>query len=244
MSGLRGDQHVLITLFSGGLLLAPHVALLAPAELAVVLFGLFVGSLAPDADATDAAIFHTRVPGLKGITRRLADVAAGVLPVFGYLIRYGEYYPAAGVFWFLSRGKLKAGHRGVLHSLLGVALITALTALYIGAALHLFGWSDPAFLALGVVGFGAGALLHLAEDSCTSAGIAWLYPLSGRRLRGRLRTGGSDFRPRLFATALGAAMWGCVVLAFWSGMPAATVTEVSVFLFCALWTFFWLAARS
>ncbi len=244
MSSLRGDQHVLITLFSGGLLLAPHVALLAPAELAVVLFGLFVGSLAPDADATDAAIFHTRVPGLKGVTRRLADVAAGVLPVFGYLIRYGEYYPAAGVFWFFSRGQLKAGHRGVLHSLLGVVLITALTGLYLAIALRLLGWSAPAFLALGVLGFGAGSLLHLAEDSCTPGGIAWLYPLSGRRVRGRLRTGGSDFRPRVFATALGGAMWGCVLLTFWSDMSAATMTEVSVFLFCVLWTFFWLAARS
>lgn len=245
MSSLRGDQHVLITLFSGGLLLAPHVALLAPAELAVVLFGLFVGSLAPDADATDAAIFHTRVPGLKGVTRRLADVAAGVLPVFGYLIRYGEYYPAAGVFWFFSRGQLKAGHRGVLHSLLGVVLITALTALYVGAALLLLGWSAPALLALGVLGFGAGSLLHLAEDSCTPGGIAWLYPLSGRRVRGRLRTGGrSDSRTRLFATALGAAMWSCVLLRFWLGTPTDTVAQLSVFLFCVLWTFFWLAARS
>ena len=59
MRQLRGDQHVLITLFSGGLLLAPHIALLAPGEIAALLFGLFVGSLAPDADATDAAIFHT-----------------------------------------------------------------------------------------------------------------------------------------------------------------------------------------
>ncbi|HIH03912.1 MAG TPA: metal-dependent hydrolase [Methanoregulaceae archaeon] len=245
MRALRGDQHVLITLFSGGLLLAPHVALLAPGEVAALLFGLFVGSLAPDADATDAAIFHTRVPGLRGVTRRIADVTGGVLPIFGYLIRYGEYYPAAGVFWFLSRGRLKAGHRGVLHSLLGVVLITALTGLYMGVALRLLGWSAPALLALGVAGFAAGALLHLAEDSCTPGGIAWLYPLSERRIRGRLRTGGrSDLRTRFFATALGAAMWGCVLLRFWLGAPADTVTQVSVFLFCALWTFFWLAARS
>lgn len=244
MRALRGDQHVLITLFSGGLLLAPHVTLLAPGELAVLLFGLFVGSLAPDADATDAAIFHTRVPGLKGITRRLVEGVAGTLPFFGYLIRYGEYYPAAGVFWFLSRGEMKAGHRGVLHSLLGVVLITALTGLYLALALRLLGWSAPILLALGVAGFGAGALLHLAEDSCTPGGIAWLYPLSGRRVRGRLRTGRSDLRPRFFATALGAAMWSCVLLEVWLNWPAAEVAQLSVFIFCALWTFFWLSARS
>jgi inner membrane protein len=241
---VRGDQHVLITLFSGGLLLAPHVALFAPAEVAALLFGLFVGSLAPDADATDAAIFHNRIPGLTGTTRRVVNAAAQTLPAFGYLIRYGEYYPAAGVFWVLSRGRLKAGHRGVLHSLLGVALCTGLAGFYCAVALHLLGWSAPALLALGVAGFGAGALLHLAEDSCTPGGIAWLYPVSGRRLRGRLRTGTSDARPRLFATALGGAMWGCVALEFWVGWPAPEVAQVSVFLFCGLWTLFWLAARS
>ncbi len=242
---MRGDQHVLITLFSGGLLLAPHVALLAPAEVAALLFGLFVGSLAPDADATDAAIFHTRIPGLKGPTRGLVNGAAQTLPFFGYLIRYGEYYPAAGVFWLLSRGRLKAGHRGVLHSLLGVGLITGLTGLYCALALHLLDWSAPTLLVLGVVGFGAGALLHLAEDSCTPGGIAWLYPLSGRRLRGRLRTGGrTDPRTRLFATTLGAAMWGCVALVFWFDTPSGEVAQLSVFLFCALWTFFYLASRS
>lgn len=204
-----------------------------------------MGSLAPDADATDAAIFHTRVPGLPVTTRRLVNGAARALPVFGYLIRYGEYYPAAGVFWLLSRGQLKAGHRGVLHSLLGVGLCTGLTGLYCALALHLLDWSAPALLALGVAGFGAGALLHLAEDSCTPGGIAWLYPASGRRVRGRLRTGGrTDPRTRLFATALGAAMWGCVLLEFWVGTPADEVARLSVFLFCALWTFFYLAARS
>ena len=242
---MRGDQHVLITLFSGGLLLAPHVTVFAPSEVAALLFGLFVGSLAPDADATDAAIFHTTVPGLTGVTRRIAGVTAGVLPAFGYLIRYGEYYPAAGVFYLLSGGRLKAGHRGVLHSLLGVVLCTGLTGLYCAVALHLLDWSAPTLLALGVVGFGAGALLHLAEDSCTPGGIAWLYPLSSRRVRGRLRSGGrTDPRTRLFAAVLGAAMWGCFALVFWFDTPAGEVTHLAIFLFCALWTFFVLAARS
>ena len=240
---MRGDQHVLITLFSGGLLIAPHLAVIAPTGIAALLFGLFVGSLAPDADATDAAIFHTRVPGLRGVTRRVADLAGGVLPVFGYLIRYGVYFPVAGVFWLISGGRLRAGHRGVLHSLLGVALCTGLTGLYCALALHLLDWSAPTLLALGVAGFGAGALLHLAEDSCTPGGIAWLYPLSGRRVRGRLRTGRSDVRTRLFATTLGAAMWGCVALVFWFDTPAGEVGQLSVFLFCGLWTFFYLAAR-
>ncbi len=242
---MRGDQHVLITLFSGGLLLAPHLTLLAPGEVAALLFGLFVGSLAPDADAPDAAIFHMRIGGLTGVSRRFVNGAARVLPFFGYLIRYGEYYPAAGVCWILSRGRLKAGHRGVLHSLIGVGVITALTCGYLVVALHLLGQAPPHLLSFGLVGFAAGALLHLAEDSCTPAGIAWLYPISGRRIRGRLRTGGrTDHRPRVFATVLGCAMWGCLLLQYQFGAAPETVVQLSLFLFCLLWMFFWLVARS
>jgi membrane-bound metal-dependent hydrolase YbcI (DUF457 family) len=242
---VRGDQHVLITLFSGGLLLAPYLSVFAPGEVAALLFGLFVGSLAPDADAMDAAIFHTRIRGLRGASRRLVNGAARVLPFFGYLIRYGEYYPAAGVCWVLSRGRLKAGHRGVLHSLLGVGVITALTCGYLVAALYIVDRPVPALLAFGVAGFAAGAILHLVEDSCTPAGIAWLYPVSGRRLRGRLRSGGRvDHRPRVFATALGVAMWACLLLQYRMETPVDTVALCSIFLFCLLWMLFWLVARS
>lgn len=240
---MRGDQHVLITLFSGGLLLVPHMGQFAPVEAVALLFGLFVGSLAPDADATDAAIFHTTVPGLRGVVRQFAGVAAAVLPLFGYLIRYGVYFPVAGLFWLVSGGTLKAGHRGVLHSLLGILLCTGLVGLYCGMALSLLRWEGTALLAAGLAGFGAGALLHLAEDSCTPGGIAWFYPLSGRRVRGRLRTK-RDVRPRLFATGLGGAIWACVLFEFWLGAPAGDVVTLSIFLFAALWTFFVLAVRS
>lgn len=242
---MRGDQHVLITLFSGGLLIAPHLTLIAPGQVAAILFGLFIGSLAPDADAPDAAIFHTRIRGLTGISRRFVNIAARTLPVFGYLIRYGEYYPAAGICWILSRGRLKAGHRGVLHSLLGVGVITALTCAYVVVVLHLLGHAPPSLLPYGLLGFAAGALLHLAEDSCTPAGIAWFYPVSSRRVRGRLRTGGrTDHRPRVFLTALGCAMWGCLLLQYRFGAATETVAQLSLFLFCLLWMLFWLVVRS
>ncbi|KAF5056368.1 LexA-binding, inner membrane-associated putative hydrolase [anaerobic digester metagenome] len=242
---MRGDQHVLITLFSGGLLLAPHLSSFSPGEAAVLLFGLFIGSLAPDADATDAAIFHTQIRGLSGASRRFVNGAARILPFFGYLIRYGEYYPAAGLFWLLSGGRLRAGHRGILHSLIGVVVITALTSAYLLAVLFLIGRAPDHLLAYALAGFAAGACLHLAEDSCTPAGIAWLYPVSGWRLRGRLRSGGrTDHRPRVFATALGCSMWGCLLLQHHFGAAAETMVHLSVFLFCLLWALFYLVARS
>lgn len=242
---MRGDQHVLITLFSGGLLLAPHLGSFSPGELAVLFFGLFVGSLAPDADATDAAIFHTQIRGLSGASRRFVNGAARVLPFFGYLIRYGEYYPAAGLCWLLSGGRLRAGHRGILHSLLGIVVITALTCIYILAALFLVGRPPDHLLAYALAGFAVGATLHLVEDSCTPAGIAWLYPVSGWRLRGRLRSGGrADPRPRVFATALGCSMWVCILLIHRFGAEAETVVHLSLFLFCLLWALFYLVARS
>ncbi len=245
MRRVRGDQHVLITLFSGGLLLAPHLGSIAPGEAAVLLFGLFVGSLAPDADATDAAIFHTQIRSLSGTSRRIVNGAAKVLPLFGYLIRYGEYYPAAGLCWLLSGGRLRAGHRGILHSLLGILLITVLSGVYLIVVLFLIGRTPDHLLACALAGFAVGAFLHLAEDSCTPAGIAWFYPVSRWRMRGRLRAGGrGDHRPRLFATALGCSMWGCLLLQHRLGAPTETMVHLSVFLFCLLWTFFYFATRS
>ena len=63
---MRGDQHVYLSLTTAGLLIAPSVPVLDPALIAVLFFGVFVGSLAPDADAVDAAIFNGRIGGMKG----------------------------------------------------------------------------------------------------------------------------------------------------------------------------------
>jgi inner membrane protein len=75
---------------------------------------------------------------------------------------------------------LVAGHRGVLHSLLGAGLVTAILcwlSAYLGLALP---WRPV------LVGY----LSHLALDTLTPGGVAWLFPFKRRVSFGIARTGG------------------------------------------------------
>ncbi|WP_155937301.1 metal-dependent hydrolase [Methanoculleus sp. MH98A] len=63
---MRGDQHVSLSLATAAFLIAPWATAIDAAAIAVLLSGVFIGSLAPDADAVDAAIFNGRIAGAKG----------------------------------------------------------------------------------------------------------------------------------------------------------------------------------
>jgi len=202
---MRGDQHVYISLTTAGLLIAPWVSVLPPALIVTLLFGVFVGSLAPDADAADAAIFSGRFGGAKGKRGQIINGLAVVLPIFGYIIRYLIYYPLSLVFSLILRKNYRHRHRGLLHSLTGVGLTSLLLSGYLALVLTCLGMSLALVPAFGFAFF-AGCLLHLMEDTCTPAGVAWLYPFSRRRLAGHVRTwGDSEVRPTFFAVVLALA---------------------------------------
>ena len=90
----------------------------------------------------------------------------------------------------------------------------------------------------------AGCILHLMEDTCTPAGVAWLYPFSRRRLAGSVRTWGNlEVRPEIFAVAL-ALTTAAVLIA--PVATSATLEELRLLTPGAailLWLFFMLACR-
>jgi len=235
---MRGDQHVLISLFSGGVLIVPWLTVLDPVTILVLMIGLFIGSLAPDADAPDAAIFHTRIAGLRGVTGWAANTVARFLPFFGYLIRYLEYYPLSAALWVVSLGRYQDEHRGLLHSLIGVLLITLLTAGYLEIFSRLVAWTHLGLLPIAAGGFLIGCLLHLIEDSCTPRGVAWFFPFTSIRIRGRITTGLSDARPQIFTLMLMAAGWGLVLWPPYAGWGTETVQQVAPVLLATLWAVF------
>lgn len=98
-----------------------------------------LGGLLPDLDAAESKIKHLRLGDLKP-------------------------------FVFLSLPLHRAlGHRGLLHSLVGLSLIASL-------ALPLafrWGWQPSVALVLGYAS-------HLLADSCTRSGVPLLYPASDR----------------------------------------------------------------
>jgi len=94
-----------------------------------------LSALLPDLDAAQSKVKYLRVAGIR------------------------PFAPLAVV---LHRG---LGHRGLLHSLLGLSVI-AILSLYLA---FWWGWSASLALLLGY-------LAHLAGDACTKSGIPWLYP--------------------------------------------------------------------
>ncbi len=240
---MRGDQHVYISLTTAGLLIAPWLTVLDPALIAVLLFGVFVGSLAPDADAADAAIFHGRIGGVKGKRGQIVNGLAVALPVFGYTIRYLIYYPLSLVFTLILRKSYRHRHRGLLHSLPGVGLTSLLLSGYLAIILMLLGVSLALLPAFGAAFF-AGCILHLVEDTCTPAGVAWLYPFSRRRLAGSVRAWGNlEARPTVFAIILALATVTVLIAPVVTSATAEELRLLAPFIALLLWVFFILTCR-
>ena len=240
---MRGDQHVSLSLATAGFLIAPWVPVIDPVLIAVLLFGVFVGSLAPDADAVDAAIFNGRIGGAKGKRGQVLNGLAVVLPVFGYTIRYLIYYPLSLIFSLLLRKSYRHRHRGLLHSFSGVGLTSLILSGYLALILTWIGAPLTLLPAFGCAFF-AGCVLHLVEDTCTPAGIAWLYPFSRRRMAGRVRTQGApEVRPAVFAIVLTAAAAGMLVAPVVTPVSPAELGHLALVGTPVLWLLFMLVSR-
>lgn len=205
---MLGRHHLMLSLATGFTVLAPFIGS-RPDLVVLILAGIGIGSLIPDSDAGDAAIFHESVKGLDtGMGRIVNGALAPTFPVFGYTNRYFIYRPAVYIYNRLvfKEYQLERHHRGFMHSLLGIGTSTALTGAYLAAFLSVLGLLSPVYLTCFLLGYVFGGLMHLLEDSCTKTGIKWNYPFSDRKLKGRLRTTSKhrDTRiPHYFFTLLG-----------------------------------------
>jgi len=212
---VKGVHHLLLTSATGGLALVPLSPLIPSGWLPPLALGLIIGSLAPDADAADAAILH---PGLPGRGTRARGFSRWILPFFGYLIRYLVYYPVWAVLRLLFGRRCSLAHRGLLHSLLGAALTALLTSAYVALLLLFTGGAACDLLLPFGSALLAGSLLHLVEDSSTVTGIRWAYPWSERTVHGSIRTGAWDLRPTAFIVLLaagGGMILACPLYAGW-----------------------------
>lgn len=234
---VKGDEHLSISLATAATVLAPLLLTIPPGWTVAALFGVFIGALAPDADANDSAIFHTRMPGKRN--RRVY-----FLPIFGYGIKYLVYYPISLPFILLLGERGMPKHRGLLHSVIGLVLMTLVVGFYawlLGTALLGFSWNGTvqAFL-LGLFG---GAVFHLLEDSCTKSGVAWLFPFSEHRTRGRITTGNGDRRPMLYAGVMSVGAVGTFVASVIGMIPAEFVPWSGAVLATVLWVVFLVVSK-
>lgn len=205
---MLGRHHISLSVATVAIVVLPLFPT-HPNETLLVLTGTAIGSLIPDADSPDAAIFHEEVKGLEGGYSNILNAAAFLNPVFGYTTKYAVYKPAV---WFydsvvFDEYDIAERHRGFLHSFLGLGTATVLTAVYLLPVLVVLGLLWLPGVGLFMAGYLVGALLHLLEDSCTKTGIQWNFPFQSWALKGELTTTArpEDTKyPRYFLLILGA----------------------------------------
>ena len=219
---MKGSTHILLSVLTGLVILAPVAGLIHWSWSVIILLGIFFGSLAPDVDkGRDSAIFHSSIPGAKG--RRFF-----LTPVIGYFIYIFCYKPLSIIFLGIFGRKIlpKQGHRELPHSPIGI-ICMSLEFLRNNTLIWVFG---AAFL--------IGCFLHLLEDTCDNSGIHYLYPFRFRRVRGTVVGDGSDLRPKMFAVVL-LIVAVVVFVGFFTGSISAEYAKWTAFLLpAALWIVF------
>ncbi len=195
----------MLTVATAAVVLAPLLEMY-PGFVLVMFIGAGIGSLIPDVDAEDAAVFHQNIRGLNGDIGKAVNNSIGpLLPYFGYSTKYLIYKPAVKIFDFVTPEKygFQEKHRTFTHSFLGVFTMTGLTGVYLTPILILLDLFNPVFLAAFLAAYMLGAFLHMVQDSCTKTGIAWNSPFSQWKLKGSLSTGKDIRKPRFFLIWLG-----------------------------------------
>ncbi|MDD1675900.1 MAG: metal-dependent hydrolase [Methanomicrobiales archaeon] len=229
---MKGVHHLSLSILSLIILTLPFYPVFSPTVWVAVFAGVFAGSLAPDVDAPDASIFHlTRIPRPLRI----------LLALFGYLLRYLVYFPLSFLFFAGLGQNYRHQHRGLLHTPAGVTLATLLLVFYAGLLAAVLSIPVTNLILASGGAFWAGCILHIVQDSCTPAGIAWRFPRSNRRVRGSIRTDSRrDIRPVLYVSILA----GCLAVLYF--IPAHFPLHPSIaapLMLAGAWVLFLLLAR-
>jgi membrane-bound metal-dependent hydrolase YbcI (DUF457 family) len=240
---MLGRDHLLLSVATVSLILAPLFTLYPNAVL-VALVGASIGSLIPDADSPDAAIFHTEVRGLRGSIGKVLNSFGVLYPIFGYITKYLIYKPAVKFYdtVVFDEKTVVERHRGFLHSFLGLGTATVLTGVYLLPILYAVELFSVMLIGVFLLAYLVGSLLHLLEDSCTRSGIQWGYPLRQWRVRGRLKTTPrleDVIYQRVFILVLGGSV---VVLFFlpsnYPGISPMVFAAIGLFSGSILWALF------
>jgi len=229
----------MLSVATSSALLSPYLQE-APALVLLMFFGSAIGSLIPDVDARDAAIFHENVKGLDHDFGQLINKLIGpILPVFGYTTKYFIYKPAVKLFdliLFEDYGSQEK-HRSFSHSVLGVLTMTAVTGLYLAPLLIYLDIFAPIYLAGFLGAYAFGAFMHMLEDSATKTGIAWNSPFSAKKIKGEITTGTDIKKPRYFLFYLGSISLAIFVFSgfFTYPFPDIFLSAVSIGVLSLSW---------
>jgi len=187
-----GRDHLTIALLIG-IIVSVYLHIVAGIGmpfLLVFIFGVSSGSLLPDIDSPNSAINHSIIKGknmdklalFTFVNPSIAKITRTMVQPLLFLLR--KRYP-----------EVKKNHRGILHSLTGVLIISSVWFIIMGIimltgmilAKNSLTFTTPFTMAF-PIGIFFGGIIHLLEDSLTFSGIQWLQPLSNMRVRGSIKT--------------------------------------------------------
>ncbi|MCP1662454.1 MAG: metal-dependent hydrolase [Methanocalculus sp. MSAO_Arc1] len=214
---MRGSDHIAISTGSGLLLAAPFLQI-SPVACIVFLSGTVIGSLLPDADATDSKL----------------NYMDGIAQVFSLIMR-PLIMPLTRLLFFLLRQPFDPGHRGSMHTIPGVLVYSLILSSIFAAILLLIRYWHG-ILVFFFFGLLFGGLLHILEDSCTKSGVKPFYPFSTRKYTGTISTGSRrEERPGYYATALFIAGGGVIVTGYTHDLQVLPMAALSLALFFSFW---------
>jgi len=114
---------------------------------------------------------------------------SALLISFGWVMRFLIYLPLVSIVRAVQSNwsteyEVEDEHRGLSHSLLGIALSVLVVGLYtvfLKKSVGLF--SNMMIIPFGI-SFLAGSLIHLMQDSTTRSGLRWFYPFTQTSIAG------------------------------------------------------------
>lgn len=232
---MLGRQHLKLTVMTYTALITPFVQEYFIQAL-IGLIGASIGSLIPDIDSVDAAVFHSNVKSLGSPGIAFNDFIGPVLPLFAYISKYIIYKPVVHILNFLTPYTFHEKHRSFTHSITGVATLTVMTGFLIYLPLNYFGLS-LAFLPFFLAAYCGGALMHMLQDSCTKSGIAWNQPFNKFKVKGNLVTGKSVRRPKILLYTL-TGLTALISYRRLIGNPTQETAKASAILTSITWILF------
>ena len=185
---MLGKDHLTIALLIGIIVsVYLHIVVgIGMPFLLVFIFGVSSGSLLLDIDSPDSAINHSVI---KGKNMDKLAIFTFVNPSIAKITRTMVQLPL----FLMSKGypELNRNHRGILHSLTGVLIISSIWFIIMGImtllAKNFLTFTTPFIMAF-PIGIFFGGIIHLLEDSLTVSGIRWLQPFNKIRVQGSIKT--------------------------------------------------------
>lgn len=221
---MLGRNHVVLSLASACLLAIPWLPGSA-GTVALVLAGVWIGAYLPDLDSPNMRI-------VRGVM---------TVPLLPRLAR-GVLFAVVGAGFWVLRIPFNPDHRGSFHTLLGIAMYSAVICGSLYTILRFSGYWDLLYLWL-FAGLAAGGVMHLVEDSCTRFGVRPFAPFWRVRFRGGITTGSGDLRPEIYGSIL-----FCFVAALGYGnfgmhLARDYLVPVSLLVLATAWGSFWFVSK-